>query len=321
MLTLLTLFFSLQDPSAAIPLQTVQEPSAATNQQPVQEPVPVYDEKADAVADLAAAQQRAAWENKRVLLVFGGNWCGWCLKLNDTCKRDSRISRLLHDEYEVVKVDIGRFDKNMNLVPGLETTIRASGAPFLSVLDAAGKPLVHQETSSLEQGKGHDPDKVLAFFQEHTAPPQDARALLAQAQKTALKSGRALFVRLGAPWCGWCHRLDAFLRDPAIAALLEKEFVVLKIDQDRMLHGKKVAAELREGSPGGIPWFAFYNSRGQKIVTSDGPKGNVGCPVQPHEIAHFMNMLRIARQKLTDAELKTISAALEKRAKAIRVGS
>jgi hypothetical protein len=37
---------------------------------------PIYNEKADAKADIAAALKLANRENKRVLLKFGGNWCG-----------------------------------------------------------------------------------------------------------------------------------------------------------------------------------------------------------------------------------------------------
>ena len=42
--------------------------------------------------------------------------------------------------------------------------------PFLTVLDAEGKPLVHQETGVLEQGQGHDPAKVRAFLDRYRAP-------------------------------------------------------------------------------------------------------------------------------------------------------
>src|SRR5689334_4292824 len=45
----------------------------------------VYNESADAKADAMAAEARAARDNKRVLLQIGGNWCHWCLLLNDLC--------------------------------------------------------------------------------------------------------------------------------------------------------------------------------------------------------------------------------------------
>ena len=52
----------------------------------------VYDEKADARADLKAALARAQKENKRVLVQWGANWCGWCIKLHDVFKSDKEIA-------------------------------------------------------------------------------------------------------------------------------------------------------------------------------------------------------------------------------------
>ncbi|HIG04701.1 MAG TPA: thioredoxin family protein, partial [Planctomycetes bacterium] len=75
----------------------------------------VYDEKANATDDIAAAVDRAAKNHKRVLVVYGGNWCGWCVKLDEFFKKDRSVARTLRYEYEVVKVDIGKFDKNMEL--------------------------------------------------------------------------------------------------------------------------------------------------------------------------------------------------------------
>src|SRR5262245_41667101 len=44
---------------------------------------PIYDEQADAKAQIGAALTKAKRHNTRVLIMFGGNWCGWCYKLHD----------------------------------------------------------------------------------------------------------------------------------------------------------------------------------------------------------------------------------------------
>jgi hypothetical protein len=46
-------------------------------------------------------------------------------------------------------------------------------------------------------------------------------------------------------------------------------------------------------------------------VTSDGPKGNVGFPAAPHEIAHFRVMLERSKRALTDADINALIASLE----------
>ena len=98
----------------------------------------VYDEKTNAGDDIAAAVARAAKNHKRVLVVYGGNWCGWCVKLDEFFKKDRSVARTLRYEYEVVKVDIGKFDKNMELVEKYGAQLKKGGVPYLTVLDGTG---------------------------------------------------------------------------------------------------------------------------------------------------------------------------------------
>jgi len=190
---LAALFLALSAPPARS-----QEPAPSPKGE--KQAAPVYDEKADARALLDGALARAKRENKRALLVFGANWWGWCRKLDELVKGDPEIGRLLRYEYEVVRVDVGRFDKNEDLAADLGAAVRQHGIPFLTVLDAEGKPLVNQETSSLEQGAGHDPAKVKAFLGKWAAPPLDAEKVVADARARAEKEGKKVFLRFGAPW-------------------------------------------------------------------------------------------------------------------------
>ncbi|HKB17269.1 MAG TPA: thioredoxin family protein [Planctomycetota bacterium] len=163
-------------------------------------PTPIYDESADARKQLDAALARAKAENKRVLLVFGANWCSWCRKLDGLFREDPEVARVLLYEYEKVLVDVGHFDKNEGLASDLGAAIRENGIPFLAILDADGKPLVNQETSSLEAGSAHDPAKVKTFLEKWAAPPLDAEKVLAEAVARAGKEGKRVFLRFGAPW-------------------------------------------------------------------------------------------------------------------------
>lgn len=85
----------------------------------------------------------------------------------------------------------------------------------------------------------------------------------------------------------------------------------LKIDTERHLHGAEVASELRGERGGGIPWMLITDSSGAELVTSDGPQGNVGCPVMPHETEWFLSMLGRTRQHLTDEEFAALGVYLE----------
>jgi Protein of unknown function, DUF255 len=119
-----------------------------------------------------------------------------------------------------------------------------------------------------------------------------------------------VFLHYGAPWCGWCLKLENWLARPEIAAIFGKDFVEVKIDIDRMQGGKDVHSRYRKSQQGGIPWFAMLDTQGNTLITSDGPKGNIGYPATDDEIAHFITMLKTCKQRLTDQEIDTMRASL-----------
>ena len=43
--------------------------------------------------------------------------------------------------------------------------------------------------------------------------------------------------------------------------------------------------------------------QGQRARDSDGPKGNIGFPAEPEEIAHFVTMLNKVKQSLTTDDI------------------
>jgi len=100
------------------------------------------------------------------------------------------------------------------------------------------------------------------------------------------------------------------MASPSVAPLLAKEFVGVKIEADRMIGGKAIL-ERYQANEGGIPWFVFLDGDGTAGAMSDGPKGNVGFPAAPHEIAHFRTMLERSKRKLTDADISALITSLE----------
>lgn len=279
---------------------------------------PIYDEAADAEQLVEAALSRAQRDHKRVLLMYGGNWCGWCYRLDDTLHSDPDVAHEMLYEYELVHVDIGHGEKHAELSARFGSDHKAHGYPYLTVIDEAGHTVAHQDTGELEDGAGHDPAKVLAFLRANQATPPAALDVLADAMQRAKAEDKRLFVHLGAPWCGWCRRLEAWMARPEVAALLAREFIDVKIDVDRMAGATTVASLLRRGDSGGIPWCVFTDAALRPLADSDGPDGNIGFPVSAEEIAHFVSMLRAARQHLDDADIAALKASLEASAKSIQ---
>lgn len=127
-------------------------------------PAPIYDETADGEKQIADALAEAKAADKRVLLQFGANWCGWCHKLHKLFDADPTIAEVLKRDYVVVLIDVNKgHNKAVDEKYGRPTT---HGLPVIVILDAEGKKLVTQDTGQLEIGSKHDPEKVLGFLRE-----------------------------------------------------------------------------------------------------------------------------------------------------------
>lgn len=133
----------------------------------------LYDETADAREQIAAALVEARAGGKRVLIQWGGNWCGWCLRLDKLLKSDPAIVRELRERYVVVHVDTGiPDDKNVALAEGYGARVNEEGYPYLTVLGPDGKAAANHDSGSFEFGpieQGHDPAKVLAWLKHPTS--------------------------------------------------------------------------------------------------------------------------------------------------------
>jgi thioredoxin-related protein len=110
-----------------------------------------------------------ATENcKRILLIFGADWCTWCNKLSKFIVENEHVSKLLDREYILIKVNIGKWDKNQDMVRKYNVE-RKAGIPSVVLLDEKGKFLLFEETGSLEAGKGYSEEKVLDFLNQNIA--------------------------------------------------------------------------------------------------------------------------------------------------------
>jgi thiol-disulfide isomerase/thioredoxin len=125
---------------------------------------PVYDQSADGSKQISDALMIAKKEGRRVLLQFGANWCGWCLMLHKLFVTNKDIAQELRSNYVVVAIDVNQgHNKEVDAKYGHPTRY---GLPVIVILDADGKQLTTENTSELEEGNHHDPDKVMAFLKE-----------------------------------------------------------------------------------------------------------------------------------------------------------
>ncbi len=122
----------------------------------------LYSETADPTADIAAAIKRAGAEHKRVILDFGGDWCGDCQVLDIYFHEQPNLD-LLEKNFVLVHVWIGRMDKNIDVAQRYGVPINR-GVPALSVLDAHGKVLFAQSTGDFSNMRGMNVQAVTEFL-------------------------------------------------------------------------------------------------------------------------------------------------------------
>ncbi len=109
----------------------------------------LYSETAVPSADIASALKQARAEHKRVILDFGGDWCGDCQVL-DIYFHEQPNLELLEKNFVLVHVWIGRMDKNIDVAAKYGVPINR-GVPALSVLDSRGKVLFAQSTGRFRE--------------------------------------------------------------------------------------------------------------------------------------------------------------------------
>jgi len=124
-------------------------------------PLP-YDESADAQAAIRAALGAVGTGPRRVLIVFGANWCEDCRSLDQALK-SGRNAGLMAREFEVVKVDVGRFDRNLDVAKAYGDPIR-KGIPAAVVLSADERVLYATKAGELSNARRMSETGVYDFF-------------------------------------------------------------------------------------------------------------------------------------------------------------
>jgi protein disulfide-isomerase len=98
----------------------------------------------------------------------------------------------------------------------------------------------------------------------------DAHKDVQQAFDAAAKAKRPVLVIFGANWCGDCRALDAALKAPANAELINKEFVVVKVDVGNFNRHLDIAERYGNAIKKGIPAAAVVSPEQALLYTTKG---------------------------------------------------
>ncbi|MBL8519381.1 MAG: thioredoxin family protein [Betaproteobacteria bacterium] len=149
----------------ALVLATGQPEARAADRVPVSTPQSAqpYREAADAKRDIDNALGAARKSGKNVLLVFGANGCTDCNLLNAELSRE-KLDRLVRDHCHVVRVDVGRMNKNLDIVNRYDPGLFKKGIPAVVLLDSTGKMKNRTAASELADARKTGADAIGAFF-------------------------------------------------------------------------------------------------------------------------------------------------------------
>jgi hypothetical protein len=261
---------------------------------------------------LAAKLRDAQHADQRVLLVG-------CSKISDPCRRffemyfgDGQsldVIRSVLANYTLLAIDTSEESPKAArpIFDRLKLSLPSAEEATFAVLDSEGRLVASATARELSSDDHLNGPKVFAFLKKHAQPQPDAERLLADALAEAKRDDkRVLFVQstnFSAP----CLLLSRFLDDHK--EVLAKDYVLVKIDR-RFKNGRAVIDRIRKAEENALPWMAILDAAGKPLITSTGPGGNIGFPIEPAGVAHFETMLRTTARRMSADELRSLRDAL-----------
>lgn len=125
------------------------------------QPLPLpYEEKADADRQIAQAKARAKASGRKLIIDLGGNWCADCRILAGVMELPE-LRPFLRRHYEIVTVDVGRFDRNQQVLRhyGID---KLKGVPALLIVDPKTDKLLNADRLSALADARHMTPQALA---------------------------------------------------------------------------------------------------------------------------------------------------------------
>ncbi|MBO3737185.1 thioredoxin family protein [Actinoplanes sp. NEAU-H7] len=152
---------SVNDSSSAAP--TASSPSTATSPAGPSVLLGDYDAGRDAEDDIVKALAAAGKSGRNVIVDFGADWCLDCRVLTKL-SADPAVNAKLVAGFEVVSVDVGEFDRNLDVADRVGVDLESSGIPALVVLTPAGKVKVATNDGSFASARSMAAADVDAFL-------------------------------------------------------------------------------------------------------------------------------------------------------------
>jgi thiol-disulfide isomerase/thioredoxin len=100
---------------------------------------------------------------KQPIIIFGGNWCPDCRILEGTLQLPT-INKYMIKHYKIMHVDVGRYDKNMNLISYFKIP-KEEGVPRVLVFDKKKNILNMESTKEWTTARDRKQQEIFNYFQ------------------------------------------------------------------------------------------------------------------------------------------------------------
>jgi protein disulfide-isomerase len=126
-----------------------------------------YNETADAKLEIKQALTQAVTAKTPVIVVFGANWCGDCQMLN-TAMKSGASAQLLSRDFQIVKVNVGQFDKNLDVAKSYGVPLE-KGIPAVVIISTNNEVLYATRDGELADARKMGDSGIYEFFKRVTA--------------------------------------------------------------------------------------------------------------------------------------------------------
>jgi len=123
-----------------------------------------------ALADMIKERETKAKASGKLLLIdLGGNWCGDCRILQATMDLPE-MKTFLDRNFEMVSVDVGHMDKNLQVPARYGVTSKLEGVPAIFVVDPkTGQQLVSKaQIADLADARHMAPQDLANWLAKYT---------------------------------------------------------------------------------------------------------------------------------------------------------
>lgn len=155
----------------ALPAAAAQPPRVSISDYgQLKTPLPYpYDEAANVTAQTDKAFAKAKADKKLLLIKMGGNWCGDCRILQATMDLPE-VKAFLNRHYEMISIDVGRMDKNLQIPARYGVKDKLEGVPAILIVDPkSGKQLVARaDVAALADARHMSPQALANWLAKYT---------------------------------------------------------------------------------------------------------------------------------------------------------